>query len=310
MMGWLFSEINTLMVARAFFIVSVACLICDVCAGQLLNPRFDIPDPNRATEWFTPPLHWDWFDTVNPLNLNYVGMHTDFDPEPEHGQTVNWSIPGPVEGDYFVLLSTGDAQGTRSETKTLYSSIDQTITLCPGDVLSGYYFFGTTDYRPYNDTALITLDPVDPNDPQHRKIVLVSISVDDVGSYNSTGDWQYFRHQFKTETCGQYVLYAEVRDTRDRIYKSYLALDNFKICRNVPPYGDYNDDCVIDLNDFNILSQAWFADCNDPNTIADPNIPCEPFIVDPNSFDPNLPHIIDLDYMLWISDYWLERFYK
>ena len=51
---------------------------------QLQNGRFETPDPNRATEWFTPPMDWDF--------EGYAGLHSDFTPQPEHGQTILWTI--------------------------------------------------------------------------------------------------------------------------------------------------------------------------------------------------------------------------
>lgn len=288
-----------------------------VSVGQLLNPSFDLPDEDRVTEWFTPPLHWDWHDTAN--NLNYVGLHTDFTPQPEQGQAVHWSIPGPVKGQYFALLSTGDARGPGSSRDTLYSSIVQTITLCPNDRISGHYFFGTCDYLPYDDSAVIKLIPTDPNRVDRtlkRPIILAEISVKDVGNYKSTDGWQQFHYQFDYHECVEFYLYCEATDTQDRIYKSYLALDGFRICRNVPDFGDFNLDCAIDYHDFDIFARTWLADCNDPNVIADPNIPCNLVITDPNMIysDPNCPSydpdagVIGLEQLMLFKEHWLERF--
>ncbi|HDS83733.1 MAG TPA: hypothetical protein ENN97_00825 [Phycisphaerales bacterium] len=286
---------------RALFVALLSVSFCAVSEGQLLNSSFEIPDPNRATPWFTPPMYWQWDDT--PGNLNYVGLHRQFTPRPEQRQPVYWSIPSPVEGDYFVVLSTGDAQGMDSAGKTLYSRIEQLISICPGDMISGYYFFGTCDYLPYDDTGRILLEPVDPNDGL-RPVILAEISTEDVGNYGSTHGWQYFHHRFDGPQCGQYVLSCEVRDYLDKIYKSYLALDNFRLCRNVPKFGDFNTDCAIDYHDFDIMAQAWLADCNDPNVVADPNIPCELLITDPNHID----GFITIDHLMLLSEHWLERF--
>lgn len=289
------------MVMRALIVLCIACPFCAASEGELVNGGFEIPDPNRATAWFTPPRHWLWYDT--PANLNYVGLHTEFVPNPEPFRPVAWSIPGPVEGDFFVLLSTGDAEGPGTYLKTLYSSIEQVISICPGDILYGYYFFGTTDYMNFNDTGLIMLDPVDPNDG-HSPVILAEISVQAVGNYGATDGWQFFRYKFNTEICGDYILYCEVRDIHDRQFKSYLALDGFRICRGIPPLADLNFDCVIDYRDFEILSRAWLADCSDPNVITDPNIPCHLLIP-----DPNIPHqVIDLDFVLPVSENWLEQY--
>lgn len=289
------------MVTRVCFFVLIIHVFCSVSQCQLLNDSFEIPDPNRATAWFMPPRHWEWSNTPN--NLNYVGQHKRYVPQPEEGQAVAWSIPEPVEGTYFVLLSTGDAEGLRSSFKTEYSSIEQPISVCPGDMLSGYYFFGTCDYMPYNDTGTVKLTPIDPNDGL-RPIVLVSESVASLGNYQSTDGWQYFRIQFNADSCGDYILHCEVRDYMDRVFKSYLALDNFRICRGIPSRADLNLDCLTDYHDFDILSQGWLADCSDPNVLSDPNIPCHILIPDPNIPD----KVIQIDSLLPLSEHWLEQY--
>jgi hypothetical protein len=282
------------MVSRTLCILLLLCLFCAVSQGQLLNGGFEIPDPNRATPWFTPPLDWDIF--------NYAGLHSEFIPQPEYGQTVSWTIPAAYEGQYFLLLSTGDAEGPGSDPMITYSSIEQAITVCPGNVLYGSYFFGTCDYRPYNDTGTIKLIPVDPNDGL-RPILLVSVSVDELGNFQSTDGWQQFSYTFTNETCGPYYLYCEVRDVLDTQYQSYLALDQFRICQSVPAYGDLNSDCGVDYEDLSILGRGWLADCNDPNVISDPNIPCNILIPDPN----HLGNIIGIEHLMLMSENWLEQ---
>ena len=71
------------------------CMGGQVKAG-ILNGGFELPDPIDPNK----PRDWNTF--------NYVARHSQFTPQPEHGQTVLWDIPAPAEGDYFVLLSTGD----------------------------------------------------------------------------------------------------------------------------------------------------------------------------------------------------------
>lgn len=289
------------MYVRTLGVVLSSVFVCVAAQGQLLNSSFEIPDPARATEWFTPPLHWDWYDLDN--NWNYVGLHSAFTPKPEFRQTVNWSIPAPVDGNYFVLLSTGDSRGPGSSERTIYSRIEQHITLCPDDMLSGHYFFGTCDFVPYNDTGLIMLKPADPNDGL-RPIVLVKITTEDVGDYKSTDGWQPFHYRHKSTQCDRYILVCEVKDELDKIYKSYLALDNFRLCHGLPIFGDLNIDCAVDYHDFNILAKGWLADCNDPNVIADPNIPCDLLVPDPNTIN----GFIDIGHMMLLSEHWLERF--
>lgn len=279
-----------------FFLV-ITCFFCTTVHGQVQNGGFEIPDPNRATQWYTPPMYWHFQDSSRaPMNKNYVGRHSSFIPIPEHDQNnVNWTIPAPFNGEKFVLLSTGDAEGFGTEAETFNSTISQIITLCPGDTLYGNYFFGTTDYSDYEDTAFGKLfDPnlvllpqegiTDPNsnalldnDPIKKNlgIELFLLSVDDVESFMATHGWKNFKYQHQGESCQQFRLYFQVRDCIDRSYKSYLAVDNVRICKGTPVFGDLNLDCIIDMYDYNLLAKAWMADCNDPNISSDPNIPCD-----------------------------------
>lgn len=262
--------------------------------ASIQNARFEIPDPNQATPYFTPPLSWDI--------ENYAGLHSHFTPEPEYGQDVQWTLENPVEGNSFCLLSTGDITGPGSDSQITRSSIRQEITLFEGDVLIGFYYFGTCDYSPYNDTAYIKLSPLDPNDGL-RDILLASISVADVGNYSSTEEWLRFSQSFDANTAGNYILSCEVLDVRDTKYKTYLAIDNFRVCSGVPEYGDINFDCTVDLNDYNIFSSLWLSDCNDPNTF-DPNFICTDadfnrnWVVEPNDLILMCEH--------WLENYWIE----
>jgi hypothetical protein len=96
------------------------------------------------------------------------------------------------------------------------------------------------------------------------------------------------------------VLTCEVLDVADRKYKTYLALDNFKVCYGTPLYGDINLDCAVDLLDFAQLSHLWFSDCSDPNTY-DPN-----YICDYADFDGSL--IVDHNDLILMSEHWLENY--
>ena len=288
------------MVSRSLCVLLIVSSCCVFTYAQLHNSGFETadPDPNRVNNWFIPPLFYplQWETT------NYACLHSSFIPYPEYGQTVSWTIPEPVEGDTFVLLSTGDAEGYGSDPRIEFSSMQQTIYACPGNILSGSYFFGTCDYRPFNDVGTVKLIPADPNDGL-RPVVLLSICIGDLGDFQSTPGWQKFYYQFTEENCGEYLLYCEVRDILDRSFKSYLALDNLRLCQGVSGFGDLNRDCGVDYFDFEILASAWLADCNDPNVLSDPNIPCELFVT-----DPNLPeNIVDGEFLLKMSESWLER---
>lgn len=270
----------------AIFILFQACIF-----GSIQNGRFEIPDPNQMTQYMTPPMNWQI--------ENYAALLEFLIPNPENGPTVTWKIEHPAEGQTFCLLSTGDLYGPGSDQLITRSSISQSVSFASGDILMGSYFFGTCDYFPYNDTGSIVLFPVDPNDGL-RDILLATANVEDVGNFGSTEDWVNFSYTFNEATQGQYLLTCEVIDVRDTKYKSYLAVDNLRVCFGTPLYGDINLDCAVDLTDFDFFAHLWMADCSDPNTY-DPNLPCT--IAD---FNPD--ELIDPNDLLLFTDCWLENY--
>ncbi len=185
--------------------VAVVCFLCAVSRGQPYNGDFEIPDESRPNTYYYdpnvfPPLGWDWLDTFD--NKNYVALRTEFTPPIRD----YWTIPNSFEAESFVLLSSGDAEGPYSDGATEYSSIKQIISVNPGDVLYGSYFFGTCDYGPWDDRGIIKAIPVDPNnfvDPNEIEIVFTSVNI--LGSFQSTDGWQNFQWTF--EEGGEYLLY-------------------------------------------------------------------------------------------------------
>jgi len=278
--------------------------------GRILNGGFEISvptlpefydDPNHP-----PPLDWPR-ETNNPSGDCYAGLHNNFNPPPaDNGTEITWVIPGPYEDSRFVLLSTGDL-GIISDRDIIYSAISQRLSFVAGDRLSGAYFFGTSDYMEagssfrFNDLGQIYLSPVDPNlDP--NDVLLAESDVMTVGSYSSTEDWIKFAYLFDEQTAGEYDLICSVEDVGDTMFESYLAVDGLQVCQDIYAQGDLNQDCTINLLDFSILSNAWLAECPEPDALypdgspwvripADPNCPCEiadinqDWIVEPNDLN-------------------------
>lgn len=165
-------------------------------------------------EGFTPPSDWAY--------ENYAGLHSNFVPEGP-----SWSITEPFEGNQFVLLSTGGF-GTFPDKDIEFAQLSQRSTFNAGQVLSFAWFFGSTDYLPYEDYATALLVPANPN-AGLTEIPLVSISLWDVGNYGSTGDWQNISFAFDSTTAGEYDLVFEVRDYADALSPSYFAIDGITV---------------------------------------------------------------------------------
>lgn len=287
---------------RLIKIIWFILLMAAGCFAQLRNGRFEIPDPNDNYQYYTPPKFWDC--------INYAGLHSSFIPTPrlEHRDpnAVQWSIPSAFEGNSFVVLSTGDTVGPGSDLPTVTGAcISQIISASPNNILMGNYFFGTSDYLPFNDTAIITLIPADSNDGT-GEIPIVHINVQQVGDYGATDGWQSFFLTFDEQTAGDYLLYCEVSDDRDTTYQSYLAIDNIRLCLSTPEKGDITKDCSVDYEDFSILSSAWLRDCQaiiDPNSpLYDPNLPC-------SAADLNKSTVVDANDLLLMIENWLQNFW-
>jgi hypothetical protein len=204
----------TAIILWSFF---VQCLLCSIASseyspcfdpnyidnpGVLHNGLFECGEPNLVTQSFTPPIYWERIPLPDTLADCYAGLHPDFvPPEPR----IEWVIPGPYQGDTFVVLSTGGYDAVPDGAVTS-SKISEEVFLYAGDTIIGAYFFGTTDYRPFNDYASIFLElAVDPNDyPDSVEHVLISgaqCDVETIESFRSTfelspetGGWITFSH--------------------------------------------------------------------------------------------------------------------
>ena len=309
----------------AFFVVA-ECL-CDCIdyddPNTLDNGLFECGDPDLTIYDFTPPTCWERFphpdSRVYQVSLPekidcYAALHYDF---AFSSGGSNWEISHPFEGDTFVLLSTG---GLGAEPNTIADSaikgsiISQEVFLSPGDTIIGAYFFGTSDYRPYNDYGEIFLEQVDPNNypnsPDSFTIPQSRCDVTTVNNYRSTFEispetngWISFSHIVEPNQVGAYYLQCQVTDYGDTIYPSYYAVDNLRICKGGLSDADLNYDCNVNLEDYSIISKAWLAFCpdipfDDPNfpgdpndyplPVTDPNIPCQLADIDNSWYvDPN-----------------------
>ena len=231
-------------------IIVVCCVIEAYQANKIFNGNFE-----QCID--TCPTGWEF--------ENFASCRNIFTPVFENGQThrIDWFnlTTKPYEGEKFLVLSTGDI-GADSETS--YGRVTQQIELQAGDVFRGAYLFGTGDYYGWNDYANILLTPTDPNSSL-RQIILVDISVQDIGDYRSTESWQVFETQILPAQAGEYYIDCGVFDRNDMIFKSYLMLDGF-YCGRDGMAGDFDGNCTINFLDIAHFSQIYGTDCNDPNT--------------------------------------------
>lgn len=314
--------------------LSVAGFALDVCEGidpNSLDPNSFISDPlmldngnfeegcHELTDYnFVPPIFWERIPHPENDNQNdcYASLLSSLEPE-----NARWEILAPFEGNTFVVLSTGGFERI-SDSSVKGATISQEIYLNAGDTIIGAYFFGTTDYVPFNDYGQIKFEiNADANDfPGSVDSFVIADSycdVEKVGSYESTGDheddpnapastlgWVKFEHIVDSNQVGPYRLICEVVDFSDKLLNSYYAVDGLRICRGGKPLSDLNDDCDVNLLDYSILSEAWLSFCPDdpngidPNDIADPNIPCQLADIYNDGF-------VDMDDLGWLANDWL-----
>ncbi len=271
-------------------LLAAACFLTTMSYAGIINGGFEDIEPNVMLD-FDPPSGWE--------RENYAAVMEQFIPNPSEGNVENWQIDiqvglRSVEGDSFVVLSSGDIQPDPPS-----ASIQQYVFVYAGETISGYYFFGTSDYLSYNDYATIKLVPYDSNSGL-RDLTIVYVDVEEVGDYNSTAGWVPFEYTFSSGEGGAYHQILSVTDMRDRVYPSYLAADYMRLCEH-PAYGDINRDCRVDFRDLSWLASDWMQDCSDPNYLADPNNNCS-YGTD---IDNNGP--VDANDLMLMSDYWLDN---
>ncbi len=119
-------------------------------------------------------------------------------------------IYSPIDGSYFALLTGGDAD--------VYTSISQTITVVAGETISGWAFYDTNDYSPFEDDSAVSLQVAGPS----TVATLFSASTFTVGDYGET-HWTPWSYTFTMS--GTYTLVAQVRNTIDNIRSPHLGLD-------------------------------------------------------------------------------------
>jgi hypothetical protein len=195
-----------------FAAIGILAFTSALSAGSIKNSSFESVDV--GTEFDT-PSDWDV--------ENYAAAVDGFIPDEYSGDKSAWNIPldtelTPFEGSKFALLSNGDPTIS-------YAKMSQTITVDAGDIITGAYFFGACDYVPWDDYAEIKLVAGAGSD-----IVLVHISVADVGNYGSTDGWITFQSDAFTDlNCGTYTLVCSVDDRDDQQLESYFAVDALQI---------------------------------------------------------------------------------
>lgn len=117
---------------------------------------------------------------------------------------------GPKDGTYFAWLLSG---GPGS-----YTTLSQTFEASEGDKISGWAFFETWDYIPYNDDAYVRI--IDSGGTVVDTMFYASVET--VGNWGKT-PWTNWEYTFSAE--GTYTVEARVANVGDGAGYSFLGLD-------------------------------------------------------------------------------------
>ncbi|UCC97075.1 MAG: hypothetical protein JSW66_14660 [Phycisphaerales bacterium] len=153
---------------------------------------------------------WSWTIPAG-ASIDVVTSHSD----PTGTGTTSW---GPTDGSYFALLKT-DGPGSLTQ---LYQSYSMT----PGNPLMFDYFWDSRDYKPFDDTATLSVySGVGVGGPLVGSITLNSVSADPQDYWGTP--WQTW--SLDVGSAGLYTVAFEVRNSLDGILDSFIGIDNVRL---------------------------------------------------------------------------------
>ena len=157
----------------------------------------------------------------------------------ETGNTTGWNGNGAAaqsyagfsaaSGSYFGLVRSPGCPG---------EMLEQQFTASDGDTLTGWAFFATGDYLPYDDDGDVRVVI----EKTGTDAVVFSSSVDDVGDAGST-PWTRFSYEF--QTTGSYGIAVHVENDVDCGTESAVGLDMVQSAQDddVDGVSDEADNC-------------------------------------------------------------------
>lgn len=197
-----------------------------------------------------------------------------------YGYVDNWRIDvneglGPLQGYRLLVIKSASGGHCSGVSKDFYVEGNR--------VIKGRYFFGTSDYLPYNDYATIRIIPTGPN--TNPAIELLYVDVNEIGNNSSMWGWGQF--SVEVNYGGWYRIEAKVCDAGDDVFDSFLVLDCVNFCNSFS-LGDLDFDCCVNFFDFSVFVQ--YLDANEPFSDLDQN------------------GNVDLADMMVITDQWLNGY--
>ena len=130
----------------------------------------------------------------------------------------SYSSYNPVEGAFFAQITGG--------TPDVYQTLSQTFTASAGEMLTGYAFFSTEEYLPFDDDGYVRITL--------GNAILFQSSVVALGNTNGNSSgtpWTPF--SYLINNSGTYTLEAGMRNRFDLVQDSVLGIDNVQL-KSVP----------------------------------------------------------------------------
>lgn len=164
------------------------------------------------------------------------------------------------EGRYFALLTNGQ--------QDVYTVVSQTFHAGGvGTMISGWAFFKTIDYAPFNDESKVEITI---NNGGQLIATVFQASVFTVGNFGGT-PWTYWSYAFISP--GDYTIQAKVVNRGDSNVPSYVGLDGVSITytttqqqpRSSPPMPAFSSALIL-VKNMNVTPQQAYT--GQPITIS------------------------------------------
>lgn len=183
----------------------------------------------------------------------------------ETGTTAGWTGTGSATTNYAgYTAQSGTYFGIVESSGCSDQRLTQTFTATAGDTLSGWAFFKTNDYLPYDDNGDVKVVVT----ATGSQAVVFSSSVSQVGNYGGT-PWRGFSHTIPS--TGSYSLQVRVDNVGDCGVESAVGLDMVEAPPDTDGDGVLNaaDNCPADANpgqaDNDADGQGDVCDADDDN---------------------------------------------
>lgn len=122
----------------------------------------------------------------------------------------------PIQGSFFALLATDSGSAASN-----YITVSQSFSASTGDIISGWSFFDTDDYLPFDDNAQVLIIS-----GSSTIATPFSASVSTVGDFGNT-PWTFWQYTFTAP--GVYTVQARIANALDSGVSSQIGIDALQL---------------------------------------------------------------------------------